>query len=138
MLVAARDGAYGNAEKTVPVRSPLMVLPTLPRVIGTGEKVVMPVNVFALEDGVRNADVSIKVDGPLKITGNANASVQFDGAHKVVVTSAAAPTYGQAIHLAAAGLTTTAGSDPLWGYSVDLAPIAGDTGKFITLVRISN
>lgn len=78
MLVAARDGAYGNAEKTVPVRSPLMVLPTLPRVIGTGEKVVMPVNVFALEDGVRNADVSIKVDGPLKITGNANASVQFD------------------------------------------------------------
>lgn len=77
MLVAARDGAYGNAEKTVPVRSPLMVLPTLPRVIGTGEKVVMPVNVFALEDGVGNAEVSVKVDGPLKITGDSNASVRF-------------------------------------------------------------
>ncbi len=77
MVVAAREGAYGNAEKTVPVRSPLMVLPTLPRVLGTGEKVTLPVNVFALEDGVRNADVSVKVDGPLKIIGSDRTSVSF-------------------------------------------------------------
>ena len=77
MLVAARDGAYGNAEKTVPVRSPLMVLPTLPRTIGTGEKVVMPVNVFALEGGVGNAEVSVKVDGPLRLIGKSKTSVQF-------------------------------------------------------------
>ena len=69
---------------------------------------------------------------------NGNASVWFEGVAKVVVTSAAAPTFGQAIHLASSGLTTTAGSDPLWGHAVDLAPIAGETGTFITLVRISN
>ncbi len=77
MLVAARDGAYGNAEKTVPVRSPLMVLPSLPRVLGTGEKVTMPVNVFALEDGVREADVSVKVSGPLRLIGESKAGVKF-------------------------------------------------------------
>ena len=78
MLIAGHGAQYGNAEKTVPVRSPLMVLPTLPRVIGTGEKVTLPVNVFALEDGVKSANVSVKVEGPLKITGNEKTSVSFD------------------------------------------------------------
>ena len=78
MLVAAHGAQYGNADKTVPVRSPLMVLPTLPRVIGTGEKVTMPINVFALEDGVKNANVTVKVEGPLKIVGEDKTSVSFD------------------------------------------------------------
>ena len=78
MLIAAHGAQYGNAEKTVPVRSPLMVLPTLPRVIGTGEKVTLPVNVFALEDGVKNANVSVKVEGPLKVTGSDKTSLSFD------------------------------------------------------------
>ena len=78
MLVAAHGAQYGNADKTVPVRSPLMVLPTLPRVIGTGEKVTLPVNVFALEDGVKNANVTVKVEGPLKLVGDDKASVSFD------------------------------------------------------------
>ena len=102
-------------------------------------------NAVAITDRAVAAVGPVNADGSLNTAynrggGNAggNASVQFDGVHKVSVTSAAAPTYGQAIHLAAAGLTTTAGSDPLWGYSVDLAPIAGETGTFVTLVRISN
>lgn len=77
MVVAGKGGTYGNAEKTVPVRSPLMVLPTLPRVIGTGEKVTMPVNVFALENGVKNAEVSVRVEGPLKLRGDSKATVAF-------------------------------------------------------------
>ena len=66
-----------NAEKTVPVRSPLMVLPTLPRVLGTGEKVVLPVNVFALEDAVKSADVKVSVEGPLKVVGESTMPVRF-------------------------------------------------------------
>ncbi|MBR4755899.1 MAG: alpha-2-macroglobulin, partial [Bacteroidales bacterium] len=78
MVVAAHGSVYGNAEKTVPVRSPLMVLPTLPRVLGTGEKVTLPVNVFALEDDVRNTEVSVSVEGPLKVVGESKAKVSFD------------------------------------------------------------
>ena len=33
MVVGAHKGAYGSADKTVPVRKPLMVLATLPRVL---------------------------------------------------------------------------------------------------------
>lgn len=122
----------------------------LPAPVPAGTKSGDPVRIGGL-NGVAIVDRAAASTGPLNADGslntaynrgggnaNGNASVQFDGAHKVVVTSAAAPTYGQAIHLAAAGLTTTAGSDPLWGYSVDLAPIAGDAGKFITIVLISN
>ena len=97
------------------------------------------VNRAAASTGPLNADGSLNT-AYNRGGGNAdgNASVKYSGAFKLSVTSTAAPTYGQAIYLAAAGLTTTAGSDPLWGYSVDLAPIAGGAGKFITIVRISN
>ncbi len=79
MLVAARDGAYGNAEKTVPVTSPLMVIPTLPRVLGCGEKVSLPVNVFAVEDGIGETKVSVKVSGPVKLEGASSQSISFGG-----------------------------------------------------------
>lgn len=59
MVVAGNEGAYGNVEKTVPVRMPLMVLATLPRVVGPGEDVTLPVSVFAMEKNVRNFTVEV-------------------------------------------------------------------------------
>jgi len=41
--------AYGSAENTTPVRKPLMILASLPRKITPGEKVTLPVTVFAME-----------------------------------------------------------------------------------------
>ncbi|MCB9082677.1 MAG: hypothetical protein H6555_13310, partial [Lewinellaceae bacterium] len=46
MVVAAQDGAYGAAEKSVPVRNPLMVLATAPRVLTPGDQFDLPVNIF--------------------------------------------------------------------------------------------
>ena len=65
MLVAGHDGAYGNAEKTVPVQNPLMVVSTLPRILGSGEEVTAAVNVFAMEKGLGEVKVTLKADGPL-------------------------------------------------------------------------
>ncbi|MCB0703874.1 MAG: alpha-2-macroglobulin [Saprospiraceae bacterium] len=59
MVVAANKAAYGKAEKTVPVRKPLMVLATLPRVLGPGETLQLPVDVFAMEEGINNVSVKI-------------------------------------------------------------------------------
>lgn len=67
MIVAGQDGAYGNAEKTTPVRSPLMVLTTLPRVLSIGEEIFVPVNVFAMEESVKNVTVSIETSQNLKL-----------------------------------------------------------------------
>ena len=79
MIVAAHEGAYGSTEKTVSVQNPLMVVTTLPRILGNGEEVKVPVNVFAMEDGVKEATVSIKADGPVSITGPATQKLSFSG-----------------------------------------------------------
>ena len=80
MVVAGHAPAYGNAEKTVTVKAPLMVVPTLPRVLADGEKVTLPVNVFAMEDDIRSANVSIQVEGPARVEGEASQSLAFEKA----------------------------------------------------------
>ena len=77
MVVAGHDGAFGHAEKTVAVRSPLMVIPTLPRVLGSTDKVTLPVNVFAMENDVRQATVTVRTEGPVRLTGPGSADVTF-------------------------------------------------------------
>ncbi len=80
MVVAGHAPAYGSAEKTVTVKAPLMVVPTLPRVLADGEKVTLPVNVFAMEDNIRSASVSIKVEGPARVEGADSESLSFEKA----------------------------------------------------------
>ena len=77
MVVAGHDGAFGSADQTVPVQNPLMVVTTLPRVLGINEECQIPVNVFAMEDGVKEANVSVKVDGPVKLDGSASQKLTF-------------------------------------------------------------
>lgn len=77
MVVAGQDRAYGNAEKTVPVTSPVMILPTLPRSAGTGEDITLPVNVFVMEDGISNVNVSVRCEGPVAINGSASQTLSF-------------------------------------------------------------
>lgn len=59
MAVAESERAYGAVDKTVPVRKPLMLLATLPRVLGPGEALSLPVNIFAMENKIRNVRVSV-------------------------------------------------------------------------------
>lgn len=78
MVVAAQDGAYGSVDKTVPVRQPLMVLATLPRVLGPGERFALPVNVFAMTPAVKNADIRIEESSGLaQFIGARSKNVRF-------------------------------------------------------------
>ncbi|AHM59064.1 alpha-2-macroglobulin [Flammeovirgaceae bacterium 311] len=77
MVVAGEEGAYGQAEKTVPVKQPLMLLGTLPRVLGPGESVSLPVSVFAMEDGIRNVNVDIKQNELLSLAGESSQQLSF-------------------------------------------------------------
>ncbi len=60
MVVAGQDAAYGFAEKSIQVKKPLMVLATLPRVIGPGETFTLPVTVFATEKNLKNVSVQLQ------------------------------------------------------------------------------
>ena len=67
MVIAGHDGAYGSTDSTVPVQSPLMVIPTLPRALGSNEEVTLPVNVFAMDEDLKEATVEVKVEGPVAL-----------------------------------------------------------------------
>ena len=71
-------GAYGSAEKTCPVRKPLMILPTLPRVLGPGETLRLPVDVFAMEKQVQSATIRVKENsGLVTVQGTPTNTLAF-------------------------------------------------------------
>ena len=104
MVVAANAGRYGSVEKTVPVKTELMVLPTLPRVLGPGDKFVVPVTVFAMEEKIKSVDVSIKAEGPVQVEGANSQTLTFDkpGEKDAAFTLQVQPAVGNAAVIIAA------------------------------------
>jgi alpha-2-macroglobulin len=84
MVVAGHAGSYGAAESSVTVKSDLMVLPTLPRVLSLGETVQFPVSVFNTKEDLKSAVVTVSVTGPVSVAGNASQTVQFSGAEEQI------------------------------------------------------
>ena len=78
MVVAGQNGAFGKAEKTTPVRSPLMILSSLPRVISTNEEINLPVNVFAMENSVQDVSVKVETTGLLQAVEKNSQSLRFN------------------------------------------------------------
>jgi uncharacterized protein YfaS (alpha-2-macroglobulin family) len=87
MVVAGNNStsAYGNAEKTTPVLTPLMVLASIPRKLSPGETVTIPVTVFAMENKVKNAKVHVKTSSGLKPLESTTKTVSFDGPGEKIV-----------------------------------------------------
>jgi alpha-2-macroglobulin len=79
MVVAGdlKSEAYGKAEKTTPVRKPLMVLASLPRKLSPTEKITLPVTVFAMEKHVKNVTVQVKTGKGLSIVGSTSQTLEF-------------------------------------------------------------
>ncbi|HSB93127.1 MAG TPA: alpha-2-macroglobulin family protein, partial [Flavitalea sp.] len=77
MVVAGYEGAYGNSEKATPVRKPLMVLATLPRVLGPEEKLKLPITLFTQIKSIKNVKIDIKASGPLSLPAGASRTVEM-------------------------------------------------------------
>ncbi|MEM9077575.1 MAG: MG2 domain-containing protein [Bacteroidota bacterium] len=86
MLIAGdANSAYGKTEETTPVRKPLMVLTSLPRKLSPGEKVTIPVTVFAMENKVKNVKVSIEADQAFEPLGPTSKTISFDAVGEQIV-----------------------------------------------------
>ncbi|MBX2828779.1 MAG: hypothetical protein KTR22_11485 [Flavobacteriaceae bacterium] len=87
MVIAGDNdkGAYGKTDKTTPVRKPLMVLASLPRKLSPGEKVTLPVTVFAMEKKVKNAQISVNVGDALKPVGATSKQISFSDIGEQIV-----------------------------------------------------
>ena len=79
MVIAGNNKteAYGSSDKSVEVKKPLMVLATLPRKLSPGEKVTLPVTVFAMEPNVKNVDIKLKLSHGISIVGDQSKSLSF-------------------------------------------------------------
>ncbi len=78
MVVAAHNGSYGFAEKTVTVKKPLMVLATMPRVLAPGETIKLPVTVFAMENNIKNVTVFMQPNNFMEVVGSSTQTLIFD------------------------------------------------------------
>ena len=79
MVVAgdAKTNAYGSTEKTTPVRTPLMVLASVPRKISPNEKVTLPITVFAMENHVKNVSIQIKTNNAIRVISPLKQNLTF-------------------------------------------------------------
>lgn len=76
MVVAQHEGHYGNAEKEITVKKPLMLLATLPRVFSPTEQIEMPVNIFAMENQIKDVQVTVESNELVRVETN-KQSIHF-------------------------------------------------------------
>ena len=60
MVIAGHKGAYGKTEKTIPVKQPLMVLASMPRMLVPGETLKLPVTVFVMDNTIKTVTLKAK------------------------------------------------------------------------------
>jgi len=109
MLVAGEKGAYGKANKTVFVRQALMLQASMPRVIGSGEEVSVPVAIFAMDESIKDVKISVKTNDLISVVGDPNTQVSFTQTGEKVgfITLKANNREGKAhIHFTATSTTT--------------------------------
>ncbi|PVW15259.1 alpha-2-macroglobulin family protein [Marixanthomonas spongiae] len=87
MVIAGDNSksAYGKIDETTPVRKPLMVLASLPRKLSPGEKVTLPVTVFAMEEKVKNATITVKTGDGLKPINGTSKTISFPSVGEKIV-----------------------------------------------------
>ncbi len=79
-MVVAGDlkGAYGSTEKATAVKKPLMVLASLPRVLGPQEELKLPVTVFAMDPKIKDVKVKVITNDLLQVKGAKEQQIHFD------------------------------------------------------------
>ena len=86
MVIAGHKGSYGFADKDVAVKKPLMILATLPRVLGPTEKLQLPVTVFAMENNVKTVNVEVQSNAFSNLAGNNRQTVTFTKPGEQMIT----------------------------------------------------
>ena len=77
MVIAGNKGAYGFAEKTTPVKAPIMLLGNLPRVLSVTEEIKFPISVFGGDKSIGKTDLKIECNGLVQVVGPNQKSIQL-------------------------------------------------------------
>ncbi|MCL4280313.1 MAG: hypothetical protein KJZ60_11660, partial [Ignavibacteriaceae bacterium] len=77
MAVAYTDSKFGSAENKIKVADDLILEPQVPRFLAVNDSLVTPVSLINTTDKAANVEVSINVEGPLKITSSTKKTIQL-------------------------------------------------------------
>ena len=77
MAVAYKNKSFGNAEAHMKVADPVVVSTALPRFFSPKDQVTMPVFLTNTTDKATDAEVTVKVTGPLNITSSQTTTVKL-------------------------------------------------------------
>ena len=94
MVIAAGDNAYGMAEKDVKVKKPLMVLATLPRVLGPEEELKIPVTIFATENNIKDVRITLQSNPFIEAGGAQSIHFNATGEQEAYFTAKVKPNTG--------------------------------------------
>ncbi len=78
MVVAGNQGAYGSTDQSIFVRQPLIMQPSLPRVISVNEEVIIPVTLFSTKDSIKDVELSISTDTLVEVVNEKQTTVHFE------------------------------------------------------------
>ncbi len=78
MVVASDRRRWGSVSKTSTVKSDLMIQPTLPRMVSPGETIALPVQVYAMSDGVKTVNVRVSPNDMASVDGSGSQSLTFN------------------------------------------------------------
>ncbi len=78
MAVAFAGDRFGKAQESVIVRDPIVLTPTFPRFVSSGDRFKVPVSVFngTVEDG--DFDIALSREGAVEILGDSTQSIRLN------------------------------------------------------------
>jgi len=86
MLIAANEaGQYGATDASLAINQPLMMLATLPRVMGPGETTQMPVTIFVRDPSITKATITVNTTGQLNVVGTKSKTVSLNRNAETIV-----------------------------------------------------
>lgn len=111
MAVAYAGNRFGSDEQKVVVRDEIVMTPTLPRFVGSGDDFVVPVSVYNGTGSDASFDVKLEAEGPVRLaeTNNKRVRVQAGQEGQVYFKVTADRTLGKATFTlsASGGAATT-------------------------------
>jgi uncharacterized protein YfaS (alpha-2-macroglobulin family) len=112
MVIAANNGAYGIAEKSVAVKKPVILYTTLPRVLAPSEEFRLPVTVITTENSVKNVKISSQSNSLVEISASPELSFTAPGEQTIFLSGKVKSGPGIAkIHVVAAAGKEQSSSD---------------------------
>jgi hypothetical protein len=77
MAIAYTGSKFGSAESHIKVADDLILEPQIPRFLAVNDSIVTPVSLINTTNKTANVEVTLKVEGPLKIISSSKKSIQI-------------------------------------------------------------